>query len=150
MSDRQNPWMPGIAVEDACEKYAFEFLKSKGINATKVKRREYPTPDYEWDDVGIEVTTVHFSDPLSDPELRKLVVNNPCNYYYGIYGYSEDGVVKPICKTITKKAIEYQSEITQEKQIIIIIHTISKVSDSIDVRHTNILDIQTMEINIVQ
>jgi len=46
MSDR-NSWMHKEAVEDTCEEYALEFLKSKGINATKVKRGEYPTPDYQ-------------------------------------------------------------------------------------------------------
>lgn len=33
-------------------------LKSNGIYASKVKRKDYPTPDYQWNDVGIEITAV--------------------------------------------------------------------------------------------
>ncbi|MFZ0512156.1 MAG: hypothetical protein WAM14_11165 [Candidatus Nitrosopolaris sp.] len=104
MSGRENNWIPPKVVEDTCEQDALEFLKSK-VNATSVKRREYPTPDYEWNNIGIEVTAVHFYDPPSHQELKEFLANNPGNYYV-MYGYGDQRTTKPTWKTITKKTIE--------------------------------------------
>jgi hypothetical protein len=65
LSGPENNSIASKAVEDTCEQDALKFLKSKGINATSVKRREYPTPDHEWNNIGFEVTKVHFYDPPS-------------------------------------------------------------------------------------
>jgi hypothetical protein len=53
-------------VKDIFEKDVLKFLKSKGIDAEKVKKRgSDKTSDYDWKDVAIEVTTVHDSILLS-------------------------------------------------------------------------------------
>jgi hypothetical protein len=73
MSSQSDFWIPQKVVEGSCEKDALDFLRSKGIDATRVKRKEYPTPDYEWNNIGIEVTTIHFYDPPSHQVLKEFL-----------------------------------------------------------------------------
>jgi hypothetical protein len=134
---RENNWIPSKVVEDTCEQDALEFLKSKGINATSVKRREYPTPDYEWNNIGIEVTAVHFYDPPSHQELKEFLANNPGNYYV-MYGYGDQRTNKPTWKTITKKTIESPYSIVYTRQNISFYR--KKIINEIDTKYRQARD----------
>lgn len=102
MSNRDNSWITQNEFEQMCEQDALQYLKSNGINASKVKRKEYPTPDYQWTDVGIEVTAVHLYNPPHHQRETEILANNPGNMYV-MYGYSEEATTEPIWKTMQRQ-----------------------------------------------
>jgi hypothetical protein len=126
-------WIPEKKVEDIFEKDVLKFLKSKGIDAEKVKRGSDKTSDYEWKDVAIEVTTVHdFDPPFLDP-TKEFLANNPCNYYV-TYAYSDEKYIQPKCEIIFIKTVELEYSILKTRQHILfyckkIINEIDKKSE---------------------
>lgn len=115
MSSRDNNWITQDEFELMCEQDALKYLRSNGINASKVKREEYPTPDYQWNDVGIEVTAVHLYNPPDHQRETEILANGPGNMYV-MYGYNDENTTEPIWKTITKRRIDAPYSIIYTRQ----------------------------------
>jgi hypothetical protein len=109
------------------------FLKSNGINAKKVKRKpDEKTPDYEWSDIGIEVTAVHDFDPPKQDSLKQFLASNPGNYYL-ISCFSENQSVEPKHEVILRKNFDWNYSVLHSMQHISYYR--KKISDEISKKY---------------
>jgi hypothetical protein len=137
MASPDNNWITSGEFELMCEHDPLNYLRSIGINATKVKREEYPTPDYQWNDVGIEVTAVHLYNPPRHQSDTEILANDPGNMYV-IYAYSNENTTEPIWKTITKRRIDAPYSLIYTRQNVSVYR--KKIINEIDKKYIQARD----------